>query len=625
MKITRKNYFEQIGLVDFKTLPEELKQAHIVLMVRTDKGRNWNAVTNDAELKQVADVAFEKLGEFLSIGTPTKQKPATVRKFNSYYHIEKEVKFIYRLLELHDKIIYRNTLEVFIDQLQTAIKEKQIRKTSPVANDIMKMQDAVIRIYNSMDSAVHFVLKPETIKKFKSIIVKYENALDAEERPEREKPKAKSISLEGTPASTGRLMSSTDFVKLNFQRIGFTGKWLDLIGDPAPGFTAMVFGKPKFGKSFLCIEWAGYLARHHGKVLYAAKEEGLDATLQEKLKEKDVEHPNLTVSDYIPNDLSAYDFIFLDSVNKFGLSPQDLEKLKKQNPGKSFIYIFQSTKEGKFRGTNAYQHDVDIVIEVPEHGKAVQFGRFNQGGEMNIFDEEPQGETEPALNGIRKRRAQLKNSKRVAHYHRYFYVIDLDERGSFRAHVEDQAGQTVFEFVSGNELAEDESDLFQDGWMRGKNDIEGLEKYLRDRGIIGRYDQLVPTPGTMGGIRRRPRKAKESKEKITIETEFSMALEELAVYLLKPSDPKQRLLELIYEQKPYVEKEALKIASRCIKTAKADVSIKQLNDTQIDSENLWHGAAYFRVILEGTMQELQKIAGVDKVFYYDWDEHPQGG
>jgi hypothetical protein len=27
-----------------------------------------------------------------------------------------------------------------------------------------------------------------------------------------------------------------------------------------------------------------------------------------------------------------------------------------------------------------------VVIEVPERGKAVQFGRFNQGGEMDIFD-----------------------------------------------------------------------------------------------------------------------------------------------------------------------------------------------------------------------------------------------
>jgi predicted nucleotidyltransferase len=69
------------------------------------------------------------------------------------------------------------------------------------------------------------------------------------------------------------------------------------------------------------------------------------------------------------------------------LTPADLRALKNRYPGKSFIYVFQSTKEGNFRGENSFQHDVDVVIEVPEKGKAVQMGRFNQGGEMQIFSE----------------------------------------------------------------------------------------------------------------------------------------------------------------------------------------------------------------------------------------------
>ncbi|HSH64472.1 MAG TPA: hypothetical protein VLB84_01420, partial [Bacteroidia bacterium] len=112
-------------------------------------------------------------------------------------------------------------------------------------------------------------------------------------------------------------------------------------------------------------------------------------TLQDKLREKDVAHENLTVADGIPKDLALYDFIFLDSVNKLGLTPKDLEKLKADNKGKSFIYVFQATKAGKFKGNNEFQHDVDVVIEVPEIGKAVQYGRFNQGGEIDIFQEEP--------------------------------------------------------------------------------------------------------------------------------------------------------------------------------------------------------------------------------------------
>jgi hypothetical protein len=87
----------------------------------------------------------------------------------------------------------------------------------------------------------------------------------------------------------------------------------------------------------------------------------------------------------LPNHLAEYDFIFLDSVNRLGLTAEDLRELKTQYPTKSFIYIFQATKQGNFRGENSFQHDVDVVVEVPEKGKAVQMGRFNQGGEMEIF------------------------------------------------------------------------------------------------------------------------------------------------------------------------------------------------------------------------------------------------
>ena len=156
----------------------------------------------------------------------------------------------------------------------------------------------------------------------------------------------------------------------------------------------MVFGRPKTGKSYLCIDFAGYLARHHGDTLYVAKEEKLDATLHKKLSDKEVAHPNLFVSDFLPEDLSKYDFIFLDSVNKLGLSVKDLEELRKKYPGKTFIFIFQTTKQGVFRGRNEFMHDVDVVIEIPELGRAVQFGRFNQGGEMEIFENAEHNETE---------------------------------------------------------------------------------------------------------------------------------------------------------------------------------------------------------------------------------------
>ena len=188
------------------------------------------------------------------------------------------------------------------------------------------------------------------------------------------------------PLTKNTIMNSQAIQNMKFERLGFHGKWLDFIGDPPPGFTAMIYGRPKMGKSLLAVDFSGYLAQNHGKVLYVAREEGLHATLQDKIEEMAVAHPYLDFSNFLPDDLSDYDFVFLDSVTKLQLSPENLDELRSIYPKVSFIYIFQTTKTGNFRGRNDFQHDVDVVIEVPEKGVAIQNGRFNQGGEMEIFD-----------------------------------------------------------------------------------------------------------------------------------------------------------------------------------------------------------------------------------------------
>ncbi len=382
MKITTKNYFEMIEKLGVENLPQALKEAHAVIVAKTNKGEGWKG---DTAFKKLVKLVFTKLEGFInrknSLLNGLKSK-------NPYSGIREEIKFIQMFLEFNDKILYKKTFEIFLDDLQKAILEKRITKKSPVAKDIMEIQQAVLKAFNAMRNAKHFVLKASTIRRLKNIIEKYEDAYDdLDEAYIRVKKKKVDLSGIIQPTPQVNVMPSTYFSNLHFDTIGFKEKWLEFIGDPAPGFTAMVFGMPKTGKSNLCIDFAGYLARNHGKVLYVAKEEKLDKTLQDKLKDKQVAHENLDFADALPKDLMAYDFVFLDSVNKLGLSPQDLEKLKTENKGRSFIYVFQATKNGKFKGNNEFQHDVDIVIEIPERGKAVQFGRFNQGGEMDIFPE----------------------------------------------------------------------------------------------------------------------------------------------------------------------------------------------------------------------------------------------
>lgn len=306
-------------------------------------------------------------------------KPETMEKMIKLVKSEKvmpSIKFIKRYVSLQGKVGVKDKAKKLLDDMQKAVKQGVLTKAD-------KYSDKVNTMYLNLHN---LITKPKQHDALD--ISKHElnglmgilnscgcgcNGLDGvedEDEPSR-------------PAN--QIMNSVDFAKMQFNSIGFKGKWLDFIGDPAQGFTAMVFGKPKMGKSYLCIDFAGNLARNHGKVLYVAKEEKLDATLQKKLNDTNVKHPNLFVSDYLPTTLSNYDYVFIDSVNKMELQPNDLDALKANNPGVSFIYVFQTTKEGNFRGSNHFQHDVDVVIEIPEKGRATQNGRFNQGGEMQIF------------------------------------------------------------------------------------------------------------------------------------------------------------------------------------------------------------------------------------------------
>ncbi len=191
-------------------------------------------------------------------------------------------------------------------------------------------------------------------------------------------------SLNGSEDEEGALIvSSGELLKMDFQTIGLKGKYLELIGDPSIGFTAMVYGLPKSGKSTMCLDFANHLASSHGKVLYCAVEEGFGYTLKEKIERLEAQHAKLYITDRVPENLSDYQFVFIDSVSKAGMDVEDIDRLRKLHPETSFIFIYHTTKEGKFKGVNSHAHEVDVIIQV-EKGKASSTGRFSAGGVMEI-------------------------------------------------------------------------------------------------------------------------------------------------------------------------------------------------------------------------------------------------
>jgi hypothetical protein len=181
------------------------------------------------------------------------------------------------------------------------------------------------------------------------------------------------------------VVSSESVKDTKVQTIGITGKWKTLFGDPSHGFTVLIYGEPKGGKSTMSLNFAKHLAENHGNSLYVTAEEGVTSpSFIKKIKDHNIEHPRLFMSDTLPTNLTPYEFIFIDSINKIGLGEQEISALKKQYPKKNFIFIAQSTKNGNYKGSEGIKHEVDTVVEV-ESGIAKGYGRFNPEGEITIF------------------------------------------------------------------------------------------------------------------------------------------------------------------------------------------------------------------------------------------------
>jgi len=103
----------------------------------------------------------------------------------------------------------------------------------------------------------------------------------------------------------------------------------------------------------------------------------------------------------------------------------------------------------------------------------------------------------------------------------YGYSINLDERGGFYADVRDESGETIFEIRDGNELGEDESSIFEDGFMRGKNDLDGLASYLISIKLIPEGSRVLTLVDQEAALEERSEDQELKGEELTPSVEWS--------------------------------------------------------------------------------------------------------
>ncbi len=370
---------------------------------------------------------------------PKTKEPKTKKEFSGEYveKVSEEVRFIKRYASLNGKNVssVKEKVRSMLSSLQKAIIEKRIRKTSQYATEIMTIQSNLIKILNvSGDRTINIVniddlekiyknykIAPDAkfIKQYLSIQGKsgvkekakalqksieksdfngnLSNEIDAikksiknylEDKTETPEVSAQTLAglygvagLSMKGCKSGSAVGSTEFLAKKFKILSFSGKFGKLIGKPSEPFKIMIYGKAGSGKSSLSLQLAQYLAELGKKVLYVADEEKFGYTLQEKMRRFNIHHRNLFVVDTMPKNFDGYDVVFIDSVNSAGYEPEDLRKL---DSSKSYVYVFQCTKEGNFRGSQEFEHDVDTSIVVEDMKAHAIKNRFGGNGEISV-------------------------------------------------------------------------------------------------------------------------------------------------------------------------------------------------------------------------------------------------
>lgn len=86
----------------------------------------------------------------------------------------------------------------------------------------------------------------------------------------------------------------------------------------------------------------------------------------------------------------------------------------------------------------------------------------------------------------------MSNKFKPGNHQTYTHHVDLNERGEYRMHVENQNGKIVFS-ASNTEDAEENSEfwLTRDGFMKHTSDMAGLEEYLKEMGIMPKNSTLI--------------------------------------------------------------------------------------------------------------------------------------
>lgn len=188
-----------------------------------------------------------------------------------------------------------------------------------------------------------------------------------------------------SPEAYQDIINSRDYRQLSLPTIELNTKYSVLFGRPAVNFYMMLHGLPGQGKTHWAVSFADYFNKNHGSVLYyAAEQNGFSKSFQDIQKKLKTSfqihlHPEKLSIDEMVKHFNKYDLVVIDSVNTLNLTHEQLKSIRDKSDAATMV-ILQSNKDGNYKGTQNWKHDVDISIKIEDRNPTIEKSRFGGGG-----------------------------------------------------------------------------------------------------------------------------------------------------------------------------------------------------------------------------------------------------